>query len=424
MHGRGNCLLQVTLTVPLLFVVVPRGVTFASDWPQFRGPNRDSISSETGLLRSWPDEGPKVLWSLEVAQGYSAAAIYDGRVFFNDYDEGAGEWLVRSVDLQTGSELWRFREARRIRPNHGITRTVPAVDGKRVFSLDPKSVLHALDAATGEELWRKNLVEVYGTKIPPWYNGQCPLLDGDRLIIATGSEALMVALEPATGEEIWRAANPEGWPMSHSSVMPATLAGTRQYLYNNLFGTVGVAAATGRLLWHHPFKFNVAVAPSPLPLDGDRVLITAGYDAGGAILRVARNGDSWSVEEAVPLPPGLWNSEIHTPIFYDGHIFSVGRLKRGLLTCLDVEGRIVWTSEGESAFEMGSYLLADGMLFVLEGKTGMLRLVEASTEGYRELARAQVLAGHDVWGPPALSDGKLVIRDMTRMVCLDVAGGA
>jgi outer membrane protein assembly factor BamB len=412
------------LTLSLFLAVALSGATFGSDWPQFRGPNRDAVSNETGLLKSWPEEGPRVLWTLDVAQGYSAAAIHDGRVFFNDYDEAASEWLVRSVDLETGDELWRFREARRIRPNHGITRTVPAVDGKRVFSLDPKSVLHALDAETGEELWRKNLVEVYGTKIPPWYNGQCPLLDGDRLIISTGGSALMVALEPATGEEIWRTPNPEGWPMSHSSVMPATLGGTRQYLYNNLFGTVGVAAADGRLLWHHPFKFNVAVAPAPLALDGDRVLITAGYDSGGAILRVSSSGDSWKAEEAVPLPPSLWNSEIHTPILHDGHIFSIGRLKRGLLTVLDDEGRIVWTSEGQSSFEMGGYLLADGMLFILEGKTGMLRLVEASTEGYRELARTQVLSGHDVWGPPALADGKLVIRDMRQMVCLDVAGGA
>ena len=423
MHGRRNRVLHVTLEALLLFVAVSRGAALADDWPQFRGPNRDGISRETGLLRSWPDEGPKVLWSLDVAQGYSAAAIHDGRVFFSDYDETADDWLVRSVDLETGRELWRFREARRIRPNHGITRTVPAVDGKRVFSLDPKTVLHALDAATGEELWRKSLVEVYGTKIPPWYNGQCPLLDGDRLIIAPGGAALMVALDTATGEEIWRTPNLEGWPMSHSSVMAATLAGTRQYVYNNLFGTVGVAAADGSLLWHHPFKFNVAVAPSPLVLDDDRVLITAGYDAGGAILRIRRDGDSWRAEEVVALPPRLWNSEIHTPIFHDGHIFSVGRLKRGLLTCLDDEGRVVWTSEGESAFEMGSYLLADGMLFVLEGKTGMLRLVEATSEGYRELSRAQVLSGHDVWGPPALSDGKLVIRDMRRMVCLDVGSG-
>ena len=122
----------------------------------------------------------------------------------------------------------------------------------------------------------------------------------------------------------------------------------------------------------------------------------------------------------MPLPPSLWNSEIHTPIYHQEYLYSVGRLKRGLLTCLDAEGRVVWTSEGQASFEMGGYLLADGMLFVLEGKTGMLRLVEATSEGYRELAAAQVLSGHDVWSPPALSGGKLVIRDMGRMVCLDV----
>jgi outer membrane protein assembly factor BamB len=183
-----------------------------------------------------------------------------------------------------------------------------------------------------------------------------------------------------------------------------------------------VAADDGRLLWHFPFKFNVAVAPAPLPLSDDRVLITAGYDSGGAILRVGRSGESWTAEEDVSLPSMVWNSEIHTPIFHNGHIFSIGRLKRGLFTTLDDQGQVKWTSEGQTAFEMGSYLLADGMFFVLEGKTGMLRLVDATTDEYRELASAQVLSGHDVWGPLALSDGKLVLRDMGRMVCLEVAG--
>ena len=158
-------------------------------------------------------------------------------------------------------------------------------------------------------------------------------------------------------------------------------------------------------------------------MDDDRVLITAGYDAGGAILSIRRDGESWTADELVPLPPKLWNSEIHTPIFHDGHIFSIGRLRRGLFTTLDDQGRVVWTSDGQAAFEMGSYLLADGMFFVLEGKTGMLRLVEATTDEYRELAQAQILSGHDVWGPPALSDCKLVIRDMGRMVCLEVGSG-
>ena len=117
----------------------------AADWPQFRGPNRDNISKETGLLREWPADGPKVLWTVEVGEGYAAAAIVGGRVYFNDYDKPASEWLVRCLNLEDGTELWRFKETRRIRPNHGITRTVPATDGKYVFSLDPKATFHALE---------------------------------------------------------------------------------------------------------------------------------------------------------------------------------------------------------------------------------------------------------------------------------------
>lgn len=395
----------------------------ADNWPQFRGSNRDNISAEKGLLKSWPETGPEVLWRLDVAQGYSAAAVYDGKVFFNDYDEAAAKWLVRSVSLTAGTEIWRFEESRRIRPNHGITRTVPAVDGKLVYTLDPKTVLHALDAESGREIWRKNLVQDYQAKIPPWYNGQCPLLDGDHLIIAPGGAALMIALKKDTGEEVWRTPNPEDWPMSHASIMPATLAGTKQYLYNNLFGTVGVAADDGRLLWHRPFKFNVAVAPSPLALNGESVFITAGYDAGGAILNIARQGDQFTATTAVEVTPDIWNAEIQTPIVFKDHLFGVGRHKRGLFTCLTDKAEVVWTSEGQASFEQGSFLLADGMFFVLEGKTGTLRLVEARTDEYRELAQAQVLSGHDVWGPMALSDGKLIVRDMRQMVCLDVKTG-
>lgn len=409
----------LTLTTGLIALA---SVAMAENWPQFRGPNRDNISAEKGLLRSWPDGGPKELWRLDVAQGYSAAAVYDGKVFFNDYDEANAMWLVRSVLLADGTELWRYEESRRIRPNHGITRTVPAVDGKLVYTIDPKTVLHALDAETGEEVWRKNLVQEYEAKIPPWYNGQNPLLDGDHLIIAPGGAALMVALKKDTGEEVWRTPNPESWPMSHASIMPATLAGTKQLLYNNLFGTVAVAADDGRLLWHQPFKFNVAVAPSPLPLNSDTVFITAGYDAGGAILNVSKQGEGLVVKTTKQVTPDIWNAEIHTPIVIEDHFFGVGRHKRGLFTCLNDQAEVVWTSEGKASFEQGSFLLADGMFFVLEGKTGILRLIEASTDGYQELAQAQVLSGHDVWGPMALSDGKLILRDMRQMVCLDVKG--
>ncbi len=406
-----------------LVLAVPATVG-ADDWPQFRGPKRDGTSAETGLLRQWPEGGPAVLWSLAMDQGYSAAAIVGGRVYFNDYATATSEWLVRAVTLTEGKELWTFREMRRIRPNHGITRTVPAVDGKYVFSLDPKATFHALDAATGEELWRKNLVQEYGTKIPPWYVGQCPLIEDDRVIVAPGGkDVLVVAFDKATGNEVWRTPNPEGWPMSHASLMPAKLGGVDQYLYNTLFGAHGIAADGGALLWHFPFKFNVSASPSPLLIDDERVYITAGYDSGGAMLRVKRSGDAFATEEVFVHPPDEWNSEIHTPIVYKDHFFAVGKKRRGLFTCLDGAGKQVWTSDGHASFGLGGFILADGMFFLLEGKTGMLRLLEANTTAYKELANAQILGGHDVWAPPALADGKLVIRDLGRMVCLEVGKG-
>jgi outer membrane protein assembly factor BamB len=393
----------------------------AENWPQFRGSRRDGISAETGLLRAWPDGGPKVLWSTPVGQGYAAAAIYDGKVYFNDYDESTSDYLIRCLRLDDGKELWRFTEKRRIRANHAITRTVPATDGSYVFSLDPKAVLHALDAATGEELWRKDLVQEYGSKIPPWYNGQCPLIEKDRVLIApVGTSALVVALDKASGKELWRTPNPDNWLLSHSSLMPGRLAGVDQYLISVLQGTVGVAAADGRRLWHFPFKFNLTVSPSPLVIDAERVYVTGAYDAGGAMFRVKKAGAGFSTEPIFVHASDEWNSEVQTPILFRKHMFAVGKKKRGLFTCVDLDGKQVWTSEGKASFELGSFILADGMFLVLEGKTGTLRLLEANTTGYQELASAQVLSGPDVWGPLALSDGKLVIRDLARMVCLDL----
>jgi outer membrane protein assembly factor BamB len=298
---------------------------------------------------------------------------------------------------------------------------VPATDGKYVFSLDPKAVLHALDAATGKEIWRKNFVQDYGSKIPPWYNGQNPLIEKDKVLVApAGTSALIVALDKATGEELWATPNPEGWLLSHASLMPAKLGGVDQYLFSVLQGTVGVSAADGKLLWHFPFKFNISVSPSPLAIDSERVYVTAPYDSGGAMFRVKRNSDAFTTEPIFGHAANEWNSEVQTPIVFEDHMFAVGKKRRGLFTCLDFDGKQVWTSEGRASFGLGSFLLADGMFFILDGKTGMLRLLEASTKEYKELASARILGGHDVWGPLALSDGKLVMRDFGRMVCIKV----
>jgi len=415
MNNKRICWILTTLCL------APFVATVAGDWPQFRGPNRDGISTETGLMRAWPEGGPEVVWSTAVGQGYSTAAIHGGKVYFNDYDEATFEFLVRCLTLAEGKELWRFKEVRRIRPNHGITRSIPATDGKVVFSLDPKAVLHALDAETGKELWRKNFVQDYKSKIPPWYNGQNPLIEDDKVVVApVGEDALIVALDKSTGKELWRTPNPEKWLLSHASLMPAKLGGVDQYLFSVLQGTIGVSAADGKLLWHFPFKFNISVSPSPLAIDSERVYVTAAYDSGGAMFRVKRDGEAFTTEPIFGHGPDVWNSEVQTPILFEKHMFAVGKKRRRLFTCLDFEGKEVWTSDGHASFGLGGFILVDGMFIILEGKTGMLRLLEADTKEYKELARAQILGGHDVWAPPALSDGMLVIRDFGRMVCLKV----
>ena len=394
----------------------------ASDWTQFRGPDRNGISRELGLLRKWPAGGPKVRWSVPVTQGYAAAAIVGGRVYHHDYDEAKSEWCVNCRSLADGKLIWQFREAREIRPNHAITRTVPAVDSRFVCSLDPKAVLHCLDVKTGKQIWRKSLVTEYKATIPSWYNGQNPLQEADRLIVATGGAAIMVALDKATGKEIWRTPNLAGYMMSHSSVMPAVLGGVRQYLYGTLKGPLGVNAKDGKLLWEFGRKFNVAVAPSPIAVDEERVFMTGSYDAGSVMVRVRRTGEAFKAEAVFDMKNNEWNSEVHTPIVHKGHMFAVGKKKRGLFTCMSFDGKEVWTSQGKATFGLGSFMMADGMFFVLDGDTGKLRLLEATTTGYNELASAQVLAGQEVWGPMALSDGKLVLRDLTKMICLDVRG--
>jgi outer membrane protein assembly factor BamB len=399
-----------------------------SDWTQFRGPDRTNISKETGLLRKWPAAGPKILWSVPVTQGYAAAAIVGGRVYHHDYDEAKSEWCINCRSLADGKLVWQFREARDIRPNHAITRTIPAVDSRFVCSLDPKAVLHCLDAKTGKVVWRKSLVTEYKATIPSWYNGQCPLQEADRVIVATGGAAILVALDKATGKELWHTpnqanpGNPGGYMMSHSSVMPAVLGGVKQYLYGTLKGPLGVSAKDGKLLWEFGRKFNVAVAPSPIAVDEERVFMTASYDAGSVMVRVRRTGEAFKAEAVFDMKNNEWNSEVHTPIVYKGHMFAVGKKKRGLFTCLSFDGKEVWTSEGKASFGLGSFMMADGMFFVLDGDTGKLRLIEASTTGYNELASAPVLAGQEVWGPMALSDGKLVLRDLTKMICVDVRG--
>lgn len=398
------------------------------DWPQFRGPDRNNISAETGLLRSWPAQGPKVIWKTPVCEGYAGAAIKDGRVYLNDYDDQKKEHRIRCISLADGKDLWQWTYAIEVRPNHGITRTVPAVGQKLVFSLDPKCRFHAIDVKTGKLIWQKNLVQEYKATIPGWYAGQNPLLDGTRVVIATGGDALVVAFDQATGNEIWRTPNPGKELMSHASLMPATIGGVKQYLYLTMKNLMGIDVTDGKMLWSVPFTAKMVAVPSPLHIGDGRIFVTSGYKAGSAMYQVDKTASGFTARKLYALTSSEFGSEAHTPILYQNHLFAISSKKSaGLFTCLGLDGKVVWESplvEGDrqasKTFDLGGFLLADGMFYVLDGKSGMLRLLEASTKGYKELASARILGEEDVWGPMALSDGKLIIRDMSQMVCLQV----
>lgn len=361
-----------------------------------------------------------------MGQGYSSPAVVAGKVYIEDYNDKQGEWMVRCLTLVSGQELWAYKVKKRIRPNHGITRSAPATDGGYVVAIDPKCELHCLDARNGDLLWKKFLPEVYGGQIPAWYSGQCPLIDGDKLVIATGGKAVLAALKKDTGDTIWETPNSDQYLVSHSSIMPLEIDGVKQYTYTTLKGAVGIDAETGKLLWQFPWKFNTAVCTTPLPLGAGKLLLTSGYHAQTVVCQVKHVGDQWQAEEVISLPPptGGWNSEVHTPILYQSRIYGVGKKQRGLWTCLDAEGNELWTSAKEASFELGGYLLADGMFFVLEGTTGTMRVIDANAEEYRELGSFRLLEGPDVWAPPVISQGKLLIRDMGKLICLDVSAKA
>ncbi len=387
-------------------------------WPQFRGADRTNIVHDAGpLARAWPEDGPEVLWSVEVGEGHAGAAIHNGRVYLVDYDREKQEDAIRCLSLDDAGEIWRYTYYVKVKRNHGMSRTVPAVNGRYLVALGPKCHVHCLDALTGELIWKIDLVEEFGAEVPPWYAGQCPLIDGDVVILAPGGDALMMAIELETGRILWRTPNPGGWKMTHSSIVPMDYKGTRQYIYCSTRGVVSVAAEDGRILWtNRDWVIKLATVPSPVIVGEDRIFLSGGYNSGCMMLRLNSRGDTLETEELFRLKAVQFGADQHTPILYQDHIYGVR--PGGELACLDLEGNRLWTSGGAKRFGLGPFLLADGLLFILDDEHGVLRLVEATPTGYNELAQAKLLQGHDAWGPMAMVAGRLILRDATTMVCV------
>lgn len=395
---------------------VPSQLT--GSWPRFRGADFDNISKEDVRLRtSWPGDGPEVLWSIDLGEGYAGAAVHSGRVYVVDYDMQAKADAIRCFSLDDGAEIWRYFYPLKIKRNHGMSRTVPAVTDDLLVAVGPKCHVTCLDSQVGEFIWSIDLVAEFGTKVPLWYAGQCPLIEDGKAIIAPGGSALLIAVDCATGDVVWASENPNDWKMTHSSIMPMDFAGEHFYVYCASGGVAGISAEDGRILWQTDVWKMRTNVPSPVVVGDGLIFLSAGYNQGCMMLKLSETNGQIAAETVFRLEADVFGADQQTPIFYNGYIYGVRPDKQ--LACLDLEGNVLWTSGPESKFGLGPFMIADDVMFIMNDE-GLLTLAQVSVNGYEQLGQRKVLSGHESWGPMAIASGRLIVRDFTQMLCLDV----
>jgi outer membrane protein assembly factor BamB len=405
--------------------------TLQETWPRFRGEYFDNISrSPVKLVENFPAGGPVVKWKVVLGEGHAGAAIYKGFVYVMDYDEEEREDLLRCFSLETGKELWRRGYRINLKRNHGMSRTVPAVNEDYILTIGPRSHVMCVRRSDGEFLWGLNVEKEYGSRVPLWYTGQCPLIHEGKAVIATGGSALMVAADLETGQVLWETPNPGGWQMSHSSIMPWTYRDVNMYIYSAFGGACGVAAdgpEAGQILWQTTAWNHQVVAPSPVCMPDGKVFLSAGYGAGAMVLQLTGDGPHFGVDVIAEYGPaeGL-ACEQQTPVEYQGYLFGIlpkdaGAL-RNQLVCVSPDDftKIVWSSGPDKRFGLGPYMIADNKLFIVSDD-GTLTIARPDLQQYVELDSYRVIEGQDAWGPLAIADGYLLMRDSRTMVCLDLA---
>lgn len=385
------------------------------DWSSFRGPNRDNVAPDGSIVADSIDK-IQTVWQVQVGEGYAAPCIKDGRVFLLDHDSAAEQDVLRCFALADGREVWRTGYSAIVKRNHGISRTIPATDGKSVVSIGPKCVVLCADALTGKPKWQMDLVEKFDVTVPEWYAGQCPLIDGRNVIVATGGKALFIALDLESGKVVWQTPNPRGWTMTHSSIAPATIDGEKTYTTCFNAGVAAVSARDGRLLWDTDiWTVNTATIPTPVPIGDGRIFLSGGYNAGSMMIRIAKGSPRWTVKQEFRLGPEVFGSDQQTPILLQNHIYGVR--PGGELVCLDLNGKTCWTSGTQGRFGTAPYLIADGKIVLLNDQ-GILTIAKVSDAAYRPLGSKAVLKGPEAWGPMAIAGDLLLVRDAGTLACL------
>ena len=424
MSGLHRVVRPLSLCCLLAGVLLAAGASHA-DWPQFLGPRRDGIAHDAkGLARSWPAGGPRKVWSIPVGRGYAGAAIHGDSVLLLDRD-GNSRDILRRLRLADGKETWRFAYAAPGQVQYAGSRTTPATDGDLIFTIGPFGHIHAVNFAAGKPVWEAHLLQDWQARRPQWGVATSPLLLGDLVIVAPwGRKAALVAYHKTTGQVAWTTPNPRGVVEEYQSPVPMTLCGRQMVVASGRQGyVIGVDARSGQQLWDYsgyPKKgWNI---PSPIAAGNDQVLITGGYKCGSAMIKIVRAGGGYAARQ-------IWKnnnmgSHIAQALVHGGNIYVNSNEFGGGLRCLGLDGQIRWNSRANRRrFERGNLIIADGLIFIADGRRGRIYMVEASPAGYKELASAAILKGPQVWGPMAYAEGKLIVRDLNKVVCLDVKAG-
>ncbi|MCI0414116.1 PQQ-like beta-propeller repeat protein [bacterium] len=383
-----------------------------ADWPQYRGINRDGISKETAIAKTWPEAGPKVVWKTAVGDGYSGMAIVGTRIYTMDAKD-KDEFVV-CIDATSGKEIWRQKQdANFINDQGNGPRGTPTVEGNVVYSFGAQGMLSALNTKDGSKIWAHDVKKEVGGKVPIWGFSSSPLIDGELLILPVGGSEnnAIVAFNKKTGAVAWRS---QGDEPGYSSAIAVNIKGVRQIVAFSGTKLLSVSPADGKLLWAYPWKTDWFVnAAVPIFMPEDKIFISTAYDHGAALLKVNVAGGKSSVQE-VWLGKSMRN-HFNTSILHNGYIYG---FDNAVLKCIDANtGEEKWKRSG---YGKGSLILADGHLLVLSER-GQLVMVEATPTEYKEKASAEVLQGK-CWTMPTLVNGKLFVRNQKEMVCLDLKG--
>jgi len=408
--------LRVSAAMLLVSTATVRGAG-NYDWPQWRGPDRNDVSKETGLLKMWPKEGPKRIWMFENAgQGYAGFSIVNGQLF--TLGTRSNSEVLISLDAATGQERWVTPLADVLSNGWGDgPRGTPSVDGDLVYAMSGNGTLSCAQASDGKLVWKKKM-SALGGRTPGWGFTESPLVDGD-LVVCTpgGSKGAIAALDKKTGEVKWQSKEFTD-DAQYSSLVPANMNGGRQYIQLTMKSVAGVSATDGKLLWRHDWPGRTAVIPTPIYKDG-QVYVTAGYGVGCMLLKIGAGNEV----------TGVYTNKVIKN--HHGGVVLIGDYLYGHgdpgWTCQNFKtGAEVWNHRG---FGKGAVSSADGMLYCLEEGSGTVALVVATPDGWSEKGRFKLEPQSTIrnpqgriWTHPVISNGRLYLRDQDLIYCYDIKG--